>query len=189
MHSLKDLPTELPAGLTLGAVGQRADVRDVLIYRDVEHIVCHFDPAQPAQTGKRGFKSALNIRALPHGATLATSSTRRSAQALEMRPDLNVVPIRGNVGTRLKKVAEQAQRLSYPQRLALPAVLSNARSQERLLKELEDEKSKIEIMELKHQMDLQKVKEDYNQVISLIQENPKLAKIKTEVLKRRINIK
>ncbi|HEY2952594.1 MAG TPA: hydroxymethylbilane synthase [Verrucomicrobiae bacterium] len=108
VHSLKDLPTELPAGLTLGAVGQRADVRDVLIYRDVEHIVCHFDPAQPAQTGKRGFKSALNIRALPHGATLATSSTRRSAQALEMRPDLNVVPIRGNVGTRLKKMAEQA---------------------------------------------------------------------------------
>src|ERR1051326_3672685 len=79
VHSLKDLPTELPAGLTLGAVGRRADVRDVLISRDVEHVVCHFDPSQPAQTGRRGFKSAMSINALPHGATIGTSSPRRGA--------------------------------------------------------------------------------------------------------------
>ena len=54
------------------------------------------------------------------------------------------------------------------------------------VKELQEEKSQIEIKELKHQMDLLKVKEDYNKVISLIQENPNLAKVKTEVLKKRI---
>jgi hydroxymethylbilane synthase len=109
VHSLKDLPTELPPGLVLGAVGARADVRDVLIYRDVEHLVCGFDPARPALTHKRGFKPALTLAALPHRATLATSSTRRSAQALHLRPDLQIVPIRGNVGTRLKKIAEQVE--------------------------------------------------------------------------------
>ena len=109
VHSLKDLPTDLPAGLTLGAVGPRADVRDVLIYRDVEHLVCRFDPTRPAQTGRRGFKPALTLAGLPHGATVATSSPRRSAQALALRPDLKIVPIRGNVGTRLKKLSEQAE--------------------------------------------------------------------------------
>ncbi len=91
VHSLKDLPTELPAGLKLGAVTKRADVRDVLVYR------------------RREFPEGLMLRGLPHGAVLATSSTRRAAQAREVRPDLQVVPIRGNVGTRLRKVAEQPE--------------------------------------------------------------------------------
>lgn len=91
VHSLKDLPTDLPAGLKLGAVTQRADVRDVLVYR------------------RRDFPGGLTLRTLPQGAVLATSSTRRAAQAREMRPDLQVVPIRGNVGTRLRKVAEQPE--------------------------------------------------------------------------------
>jgi hydroxymethylbilane synthase len=82
VHSLKDLPTILPDGLKLGAAGKRVDVRDVLIA-----------------------KSRLGIADLPHGATIATSSTRRSAQLLERRPDLKIVPIRGNVGTRLQKLA------------------------------------------------------------------------------------
>lgn len=93
VHSLKDLPTELPAGLKLGAVSQRADVRDVLITRH--------SPAHNAQL------STLNI--LSSGATVATSSTRRRAQLLDLRPDLNIVPIRGNVGTRLRKLAEQSE--------------------------------------------------------------------------------
>jgi hydroxymethylbilane synthase len=109
VHSLKDLPTELPAGLKLGAVSQRADVRDVLIYRDVEYLVCHQNLAKPAEVNKRGFKSALSLRGLPYGATLGTSSTRRSAQAQEVRPDLKFVPLRGNVGTRLHKLAEQPE--------------------------------------------------------------------------------
>jgi hydroxymethylbilane synthase len=109
VHSLKDLPTELPAGLKLGAVGQRADVRDVLVYRDLEYMINHVDVTRPVQQRQRGYRPAINLRALPYGATVATSSTRRGAQALEQRPDLKIVPIRGNVGTRLKKVAEQTE--------------------------------------------------------------------------------
>jgi len=82
VHSLKDLPTVLPDGLKLGAAGKRADVRDVLIS-----------------------KSKLQISELPQCATIATSSTRRSAQLLERRPDLKIIPIRGNVGTRLEKLS------------------------------------------------------------------------------------
>jgi porphobilinogen deaminase len=124
VHSLKDLPTELPAGLGLGAVTQRADVRDVLIYRDLEFLVNHVDDTRPTNQNMRGYKPALTLQALPHRATVATSSTRRSAQALELRPDLQVVPIRGNVGTRLKKIAEQGD---------LDAIILAAAGLERLL--------------------------------------------------------
>jgi hydroxymethylbilane synthase len=93
VHSLKDLPTEIPAGLKLGAVSERADVRDVLITRR--------GPALNSQL--------LTLNSLPRSATVATSSTRRRAQLLHLRPDLNVVPIRGNVGTRLRKLAEQSE--------------------------------------------------------------------------------
>jgi hydroxymethylbilane synthase len=90
VHSLKDLPTELPEGLKLGAVaGQRADVRDVLIYKE---------PLAPG----------LKLAQLPKGLTVATSSTRRQAQLLALRPDFKVVEIRGNVPTRLRKLAQQA---------------------------------------------------------------------------------
>src|SRR6266568_2631219 len=94
VHSLKDLPTDLPPGLKLGAVGPRADPRDMLIYRS-------------SDVATSSFKPHLTLGALPPGATLATGSPRRRAQLLEQRADLNVVPIRGNVGTRLKKLAEQ----------------------------------------------------------------------------------
>ncbi|HEY0456840.1 MAG TPA: hydroxymethylbilane synthase [Verrucomicrobiae bacterium] len=105
VHSLKDLPTELPAGLILGGVSKRADVRDALIYRDAEWLSRN----AAAGPGRRGFGTALRISDLPNGATVATSSTRRSAELLDMRPDLKIVPIRGNVGTRLKKLAEQPE--------------------------------------------------------------------------------
>lgn len=97
VHSLKDLPTELPEGLMLGAVSSREDARDVLIYRAAG--------ASP----HRGFPSGTNVRELPHGAVVATSSTRRSAQLLALRPDLRVVEIRGNVPTRLQKIADQPE--------------------------------------------------------------------------------
>lgn len=97
VHSLKDLPTELPPGLMLAATPQREDVRDVLIYRAAGH-------------GKfRGFKANANLSDFPRGATIATSSTRRKAQLLVARPDLNVVEIRGNVTTRMTKVAEREE--------------------------------------------------------------------------------
>jgi hydroxymethylbilane synthase len=91
VHSLKDLPTELPPGLQIGAVLEREDVRDVLISRS--------DAA---------FASAgMNVRHLPPAGTVATSSTRRAAQLRSLRPDLKIVPIRGNVPTRLRKLAQQ----------------------------------------------------------------------------------
>jgi hydroxymethylbilane synthase len=89
VHSLKDLPTQLPDGLKLGAVaGKRADVRDVLIYRDV-------------------FKPKTKLADFPAGLMIATSSTRRKAGILALRPDFKVVEIRGNVHTRLQKLADQ----------------------------------------------------------------------------------
>jgi hydroxymethylbilane synthase len=114
IHSLKDLPTTLPDGLHLGAVSKRADVRDVLIYRDAAFLAT--DPkhdwagaSEPSKVPKRGLAPGATISQLPQGATVATSSTRRSAQLLEHRPDLKIVPIRGNVGTRLNKLAAQAE--------------------------------------------------------------------------------
>jgi hydroxymethylbilane synthase len=109
VHSLKDLPTDLPAGLALGAATQRADVCDVLLYRHIEFVACPLDATVPVRQDKRGFKPELSLAALPRGATVATSSTRRTAQVLEGRPDLKVVPIRGNVGTRLRKLADQPE--------------------------------------------------------------------------------
>src|SRR5439155_2019058 len=98
VHSLKDLPTELPAGLKLGAVSKRVAVRDPLICRDAE-----YRGAEEAKTAvtrrmsrpsqRRGFKPKISLRDLPPGATIATSSTRRKAQLLANRPDLNVVEI------------------------------------------------------------------------------------------------
>jgi hydroxymethylbilane synthase len=109
VHSLKDLPTALPDGLKLGAVSRRADVRDVLVYREIEWAFGHIDHTRPIQQNRRAYRSLLTLQALPHGATVATSSTRRAAQALDARPDLKIVPIRGNVGTRLRKIAEQSE--------------------------------------------------------------------------------
>jgi hydroxymethylbilane synthase len=94
VHSLKDLPTELPDGLILGAVGKRADVRDVLIYR---------------ADAKRGFKTGMAINDLPRGATVGTSSTRRKSQLLAHRPDLKIVEHRGNVLTRIEKLANRPE--------------------------------------------------------------------------------
>ena len=98
VHSLKDLPTELPAGLYLSAVSPREDVRDVLIYRAV------------ASAGdKRGYPPQTGLLDFPAGAVIASSSTRRQAQILALRPDLQTVPIRGNVGTRMQKLLDKPE--------------------------------------------------------------------------------
>ncbi|MSO20649.1 MAG: hydroxymethylbilane synthase [Acidobacteria bacterium] len=83
VHSLKDLPTQLPDGLTLAAVPQREDVRDALISRG----------------------GAL-LRDLPQGARIGTSSIRRAAQLRRVRSDLRIEPLRGNLDTRLRKLKE-----------------------------------------------------------------------------------
>ncbi|MGV3774580.1 MAG: hydroxymethylbilane synthase [Verrucomicrobiales bacterium] len=95
VHSLKDLPTELPEGLKLGAVSRREDVRDVLIYAGTE-------------TGHpNALQKGSGIKGLPENCTIATSSTRRQAQLLAIRPDIKTTPIRGNVGTRLQKLLDR----------------------------------------------------------------------------------
>jgi porphobilinogen deaminase len=114
VHSLKDLPTELPAGLRLGAVGKRADVRDVLIYRDEAYLrAAEADKRSaewtPGQSARRGFKPGLRVEDLPDGAVVATSSTRRRAQLLARHLGLKSPDIRGNVVTRMQKLAEQAE--------------------------------------------------------------------------------
>jgi hydroxymethylbilane synthase len=80
-------------------------VRDVLIYRDAEFVERN---ANGTADRKRGLPAGSGLREFPNGATIATSSTRRQAQLLAARPDLKLVPIRGNVGTRLQKLADQA---------------------------------------------------------------------------------
>ncbi|HMF50386.1 MAG TPA: hydroxymethylbilane synthase [Candidatus Saccharimonadales bacterium] len=81
VHSMKDLPTELAPGLTIAAVPEREDARDVLVTRN--HCA---------------------LGELPSGARIGTGSLRRRAQLLYRRKDLHVTPIRGNVDTRLKKL-------------------------------------------------------------------------------------
>lgn len=83
VHSLKDLPTELPAGLALAAIPRRANPADVLISR-----------------------AGHTLDGLPTGATVGTSSRRRAAQLLHRRPDLRLADLRGNVDTRLRKALD-----------------------------------------------------------------------------------
>jgi hydroxymethylbilane synthase len=80
VHSLKDMPTDLPAGLTLAAIPEREDPRDALVGRRLED--------------------------LPPGARVGTGSLRRAAQLRALRPDLQIEDIRGNVDTRLRKLDE-----------------------------------------------------------------------------------
>lgn len=86
VHSLKDLPTESPDGLTVAAVLKREDPRDVLVVN--------------------GRVLAETLEELPPGSRVGTSSLRRRAQLLARRPDLEVAELRGNVPTRLKKIDE-----------------------------------------------------------------------------------
>ena len=115
VHSLKDLPTDLPPGLILAATPKREDVRDVLIYRDASYLSSlatrhsSLSDGSSRQSDLRGFKPHLKLNDFPKGATIATSSTRRKQSLLAARPDLNIVEIRGNVSTRMQKVAERGE--------------------------------------------------------------------------------
>ena len=84
VHSMKDVPTIFPEGLALRCITEREDCRDIVILRP-------------------GFKSWKD---LPQGARIGTSALRRKAQLLHLRPDLQMVDIRGNVETRIRKLTE-----------------------------------------------------------------------------------
>lgn len=103
VHSLKDLPTDLPAGLVLAATPPREDVRDVLFTRDPGHL------RKEGLNDRRGFGPRVQARDLPPGAVIATGSARRRAQLLAACPDARTVGIRGNVATRLQKLARQPE--------------------------------------------------------------------------------
>jgi hydroxymethylbilane synthase len=83
VHSLKDLPTELPPGFEIAAITKREDARDAFCSRLYS-----------------------NVENLPHGARVGTSSLRRQAQLKAIRPDLDIHPLRGNVDTRLRKLEQ-----------------------------------------------------------------------------------
>jgi hydroxymethylbilane synthase len=91
VHSLKDLPTESPAGLVIAAVLPRDDPRDVLVALSL------------AGRGIANGDGAAALAALPRGARVGTSSLRRRADLLRLRPDLQVADMRGNVPTRVAK--------------------------------------------------------------------------------------
>jgi hydroxymethylbilane synthase len=109
---LKDLPTDLPAGLMLAATPKREDVRDVLIYRDAEYYAQLSSITAQAdwiagQSSLKGFKPHAKLKDFPAKTIIGTSSTRRKLSLLAARPDLTIATIRGNVPTRLQKVAER----------------------------------------------------------------------------------
>ena len=85
VHSMKDMPAEIPSGLCIGAIPQREEPRDVLVSRE-----------------------DLPLDRLKKGARIGTSSLRRAAQLLHLRPDLAIVPLRGNLDTRLKKLETES---------------------------------------------------------------------------------
>lgn len=85
VHSMKDMPSSLPEGLKFASIPKREDPRDVLIL-------------------KEGYSS---LEDLPKGATIGTGSKRRKYQLLNHRPDLNIVSIRGNVDTRIRKIVDE----------------------------------------------------------------------------------
>src|SRR3989454_3091150 len=100
VHSLKDLPTELPAGLKLGAVSKRADVRDVLVYRDTVHLEGQkarttVEEWSPGHAERRGFQPGRGVQDFSSGKAGATSSPRRNAEVLAQAPDFQVVAIHG----------------------------------------------------------------------------------------------
>ncbi|HOJ52025.1 MAG TPA: hydroxymethylbilane synthase [Syntrophales bacterium] len=84
VHSLKDCPAEIPDALEIAATPRREDPRDVLIARE-----------------------SLKIERLPHGALIGTGSLRRKCQLLHLYPDLKIIPLRGNLDTRIRKILSE----------------------------------------------------------------------------------
>ncbi|VAX26194.1 Porphobilinogen deaminase [hydrothermal vent metagenome] len=84
VHSMKDVPTDLPEGLEISVILEREDPRDALIAREVD-----------------------SFESIPQNGKVGTSSLRRQAQILYARPDLEIVPLRGNIGTRIGKLKSE----------------------------------------------------------------------------------
>lgn len=100
VHSMKDVPTDLPEGLHLAAICKREDPRDALIISRKSK-----PPLPPFTSGRGGLTTSL-IYALSESARVGTSSLRRLCQLLNIRPDLKIVQLRGNLDTRIRKLDE-----------------------------------------------------------------------------------
>jgi hydroxymethylbilane synthase len=107
VHSLKDLPTADPEGLSIIALLEREDPRDALV-------------TGPGVT-------ARSLHELPHGARVGTSSLRRRAQLRALRPDFEVLELRGNVGTRLRKIEEGQVDAALPDSIVWDWVIALSR--------------------------------------------------------------
>lgn len=151
VHSMKDMPSSLPEGLKFANVPKREDPRDILVL-------------------KENYKT---LEDLPHGARIGTGSKRRIYQLLKYRPDLEIVPIRGNIDTRIKKIEDEnlhgivlaaagllraglEQRISYylPTNIMIPApaqgalaleIRENDLYMEEIISHIKDEKTEIQI--------------------------------------------
>jgi hydroxymethylbilane synthase len=143
VHSMKDMPAEIPPGLCIGAIPEREDPSDVLISRN-----------------------GHSFRHLPKGAHVGSSSLRRGAQVRHLRPDMNVRPLRGNLDTRIRKLKTESldaiivaaagvRRLGLedhiteylPETIMLPAIGQGALS----IETREDEKSRRLVAPMDHQ--------------------------------------
>jgi hydroxymethylbilane synthase len=111
IHSMKDMPFELPEGLMIGAIPEREDARDVIVSKD-----------------------NLSLDHLPIGALVGTSSLRRACQVMHLRPDLRIESIRGNIDSRLNKLkscsfdaillaAAGLKRMGWEDRISAPVSL------------------------------------------------------------------
>lgn len=101
VHSMKDVPTQLPAGIAQVAVLERASYKDLFVYKPTAH---GHDAWLRINNDAAEFEAQFDFGAIPF--TIATSSTRRRAQWLNRFPHHNIQNLRGNVNTRLRKVAE-----------------------------------------------------------------------------------
>jgi hydroxymethylbilane synthase len=95
VHSMKDVPTDFPKGLHLAAITEREDPRDAFISQKSE---------VRSQKSEENMFKHHSFKDLPQGASIGTSSLRRSSQLLNIRPDLKITQLRGNLNTRLKKL-------------------------------------------------------------------------------------
>ena len=151
VHSMKDMPSVLPDGLKFASVPRREDPRDVLVLKD-------------------GYNT---IEDLPMGAKIGTGSKRRTYQLLKYRPDLEIVPIRGNIDTRIRKIegenldgvvlaaagllrADLENRISYylPTNIMVPApaqgalaleIRENDSYMEEIISHIKDEATEIQV--------------------------------------------
>ena len=137
VHSLKDVPTDMPDGLVVAAVGERAPAGDALVTRE-----------------------GGDLADLPRGSVVGTSSLRRKAQVLAQRPDLDVRPLRGNVDTRLQKLIAPELQAEHERRVEAdadhkgdPEARDDDREYERTVEEWFDDLTEFQRTALEHEID------------------------------------